>query len=63
MMNKPNMAGNNMATGSLFDEDDILGVISSNDPMASAAHQSAQASQNFNQGPAMSQQELIFGQT
>ena len=27
-----------MATGSLFDEDDILGVISSSDPMASAAH-------------------------
>ena len=33
------MAASNPASGGLFDEDDILGVISTNDPIAAAAKQ------------------------
>lgn len=37
--NQMAMAASNPASGGLFDEDDILGVISTNDPIAAAAKQ------------------------
>ena len=49
------------ATGSLLDEDDIMGVLSSSDPKAAAAQHAAKAAQQIAPG-SMSQQEAIFGQ-